>query len=394
LYAGQHYLVGSVKVWNDADYLYVQYLVNDKKWRITETHLHVADSLEGIPQKNGNPPPGKFDYKGEHDCVTKVTYKIPLDCWDCNDILYIAAHAVVGHDETAWGCGPDGDGCLEFPGKNWATYLIYTLQCEQEEEWPEGGVITVAFEDLPEGAGNAWDYNDWVADIQTKATFFGTTTDRDLIKMDFLFMPEARGAGFNHAFHMLIPADTFGCDGTSTLTLYGENGVQLGQSIAAFDASMDNDFTTIPDTTEALPGKLTNSIEPPGIVSHYPTMGNTNVNAPQHEPYVNPKRAATLSIDFGAGCPFDFPALAPGTQFHGEGLFFGPYLYVKNTGQEIHVADPRMLTVPTNWMWPEAGIGVWLAYPHVDEVIPPTFYPSWWLTYNDLVYNGEPPPSP
>ena len=94
LYAGQYENVGVVKVWNDTENLYVKYIVDDP-WCLTETHLHVAVCIEDIPQtKKGNPIPGKFDYEGEHDCVTEYTYIIPLTLVP-GDKLYIAAHAVV-----------------------------------------------------------------------------------------------------------------------------------------------------------------------------------------------------------------------------------------------------------------------------------------------------------
>ena len=85
--------VGNVDVWNDGDYLYVQY-VTSGGWCLTETHLHVATSMEAIPQRNGNPVPGQFDYKAEHDCITQYPYTIPLN-WDPCTNVYIAAHAVV-----------------------------------------------------------------------------------------------------------------------------------------------------------------------------------------------------------------------------------------------------------------------------------------------------------
>lgn len=86
--------VGDVLVWNDGDYLYVKYEVTDEDWCITETHLEVAVSLGDIPQKNGNPIPGKFTYKNEHNCVASVVYQPPLS-WDPDTPLLIAAHAVV-----------------------------------------------------------------------------------------------------------------------------------------------------------------------------------------------------------------------------------------------------------------------------------------------------------
>lgn len=86
--------VGDVKVWNDGEHLFVEYVVTDDEWCLVETHLEVATSLEDIPQRNGNPPPGKFSYKGEHDCVAEVTYSIPLS-WEPGTELVIAAHGVV-----------------------------------------------------------------------------------------------------------------------------------------------------------------------------------------------------------------------------------------------------------------------------------------------------------
>lgn len=131
LIAGQNYMAGYVEVYNDADYLYVKYMAADG-WQITETHLAVANTLEGIPQtKKGNPKNGQFPYKMEHDpAVTEYTYVIDLD-WDICEELFIAAHAVVqtvdgeGYvtgEETAWGYGED------FPGKNWAMYFNYEVE--------------------------------------------------------------------------------------------------------------------------------------------------------------------------------------------------------------------------------------------------------------------------
>ena len=95
LLAGKDIPAGEVQVWNDADYLYVKYELNG--WCMTETHVHAADSLDGIPHtKKGNPIPGHFDYKMEHDpCVTEYTYRIPLDDWEPDTELYIAAHAAM-----------------------------------------------------------------------------------------------------------------------------------------------------------------------------------------------------------------------------------------------------------------------------------------------------------
>lgn len=95
LYAAQHYRVGELQVWRNTTHLFVEYHL-DIGYEMSESHLHIATSLDGIPQKNGNPIPGQFDYKENHDpYVSSYTYMISWDSnWD-NQELYIAAHGVV-----------------------------------------------------------------------------------------------------------------------------------------------------------------------------------------------------------------------------------------------------------------------------------------------------------
>ena len=107
LLAGQTQDVGEVRVWNDGANLHVEYVVDDTDWYLTETHLHVANDVNDIPQtKKGNPKQGKFDYKN-HD-IYDVTdeYVVPLADFgfEAGDNITIAAHAVV---ETMAGCETD-----------------------------------------------------------------------------------------------------------------------------------------------------------------------------------------------------------------------------------------------------------------------------------------------
>ena len=98
LMAGQHMDVGDVIVINDGEYIYVTYEILEPGWVMTETHLHIADELSGIPQtKKGNPKIGKFAYKNTHDMILKYTYAVPLT-WDLGIEVFIAAHAVVEYD--------------------------------------------------------------------------------------------------------------------------------------------------------------------------------------------------------------------------------------------------------------------------------------------------------
>lgn len=341
LYAGQNIEVGVVKVWNDTQNLYVKYVINDPDWCLTETHLHVAKYFADIPQtKKGNPIPGQFDYKDEYDCVKESDlYTIPLDqeLMPCETELFIAAHAVVQmreiQEETAWG-GED-----TFNDKNWATYFEYTIQCEYEEEWPEGGTTTVAFEDLPLSQGNDWDYNDWVADIDTMATFYGTSTNFVLTAMKFTIYPQVKIAGYTHVMH--LADNTFGADGTYELY---RNGSLVDSGYYVDGTGID--VVLVPDTGD------------------YPDE-------------------VVLTISFEPGCTFSFSDWDENL-YHGENLFFDPWLYVNNTGEDIHTGDYRMLTVPTDWDWPTPDTTpIWIPYtkvgPTTDPLLGPVFCSEWWI---------------
>jgi hypothetical protein len=149
LYAGQTWDAGDVLVKTSADGVCVKFVLNqeaiDEDWVITEVHVDVADTAANIPNKNGNPIPGKFEIKEKLDPGVTETewYCLETDA----DPVIIAAHVKlelpeIGHlddngtpdntdddfwvvdrpydSETGWG---DGD---DFPGKNWATYIEYT----------------------------------------------------------------------------------------------------------------------------------------------------------------------------------------------------------------------------------------------------------------------------
>jgi hypothetical protein len=133
LIAGQTMDAGDVMVWNDADNLYVKYATSGD-WCMEGIKLHVAASLEGIPQtRSGNPIPGQFDYKAGFDCAPETTVVIPLT-WAPGTEIYITAMAEVEGSpdpdamvsyffpEGAWAEG------MDFPGKNWAMYFTYIVQ--------------------------------------------------------------------------------------------------------------------------------------------------------------------------------------------------------------------------------------------------------------------------
>jgi len=97
LYAGQDEPVGTVEGIIDGTSLTITYETTGC-WEMSETHLHVASSLEGIPHtQKGNPIPGQFGYSTSHNpWVSTYTYNITLEkeLGPCEK-LYIAAHADV-----------------------------------------------------------------------------------------------------------------------------------------------------------------------------------------------------------------------------------------------------------------------------------------------------------
>jgi len=253
LWAGQDINVGVVKVWNekgDPYDLHVKY-VTSGGWVLTETHLAVATTLNDIPQKNGNPIPGKFPYQCCYDedegewvfkikkggalgatCVadgntnailTEVEYIIPLseigEGVDCEELLFIAAHAsllnldnIVGfvpdtgdpgdpiyQEETGW-----GDNGLGFPGKNWATYFEYYVQCPPcIVEYPADGNVYIGYEDWPNGD---FDYNDFGMYFNAVETYEGGCGEEArLIKVVMTFTAQVYDSGMTHHIHIKRP---------------------------------------------------------------------------------------------------------------------------------------------------------------------------------------------
>jgi hypothetical protein len=130
LMAGQTMVAGQVTVELDdnADYVYVTYQTTSA-WTISEIHLALSASLEGVPQTStGNPKNGKFPYQAKlGNGITSYTVEVPISSLS-SSLLVIAAHAVVNPaagnssgTQTAWGDG------LSFSGKNWATYFWVQL---------------------------------------------------------------------------------------------------------------------------------------------------------------------------------------------------------------------------------------------------------------------------
>jgi hypothetical protein len=194
LYGGQTIPVGTITVWNTPDMLYIQYDMTGNWW-LEETHVSVATKLSSIPQKNGNPPPGQFEFKNTwNPRVQTYRYEIPFRAGWGIDSLYIATHAVaveldgggsVIQRQTGW-TGPH-----PFPGRNWATYLRYNFAVLKNVTLPTGtvGATGVYVGDISttywrftlSGVSSEWSgpQNGWCADVSnssapTNVTLFST----------------------------------------------------------------------------------------------------------------------------------------------------------------------------------------------------------------------------
>ncbi|HSJ54802.1 MAG TPA: SdrD B-like domain-containing protein [Anaerolineae bacterium] len=285
-----------------------------------------------------------------------------------------------------------GDSCGLFPIPNTATLVSSdsstTISDGADVQILELCEIAAAYEDLRrEDPGLDWDYNDWVATINLQPTFSDGSSGGSLLGLDFAIVPEARGAAYNHVFHLRIPGNTFLCNGTSTLTLFDGAGDPIGvPDENPFNGLVGGDFAVIPWTLDALPA-----------------MTNTYDDA--SHPYVPTARTALLSLEFPAACPFDLADYDPNTDVHGENLFFEPYLHVDvkdpaKVDYDVRAGDDRTLIVPMDWTWPEERVGIWYAYLAVNEpapagvgqpLNPPSFDPQWWLgPTTDKLYDKKP----
>lgn len=139
LVAGQNIVAGTVKVSNDATYLYVE-ISTSNGWLMGSAAVAIADSTQTLISKSGygngnNLVPGKFPYKQTFNpYATYCKFTIPLGNWKPGDTVYIAVHTDLYlprgdgsyQNETGWAKGTN-------IGKNWAMYFVYVIQEPPQE---------------------------------------------------------------------------------------------------------------------------------------------------------------------------------------------------------------------------------------------------------------------
>lgn len=125
LYAGQHILMGTVVVSNDAEFLYVTFNSNED-WELDQLHLFILDSepterlSPGLaPYKNDDLPNGTHSY----------TFAIPFgEDLECGTSIWIQAHAAT-EEETAY-----GGTIIGSDGGSWFGKILYFIECCEEDE--------------------------------------------------------------------------------------------------------------------------------------------------------------------------------------------------------------------------------------------------------------------
>jgi len=241
--------------------------------------------------------------------------------------------------------------------------------------------VSFGYEDLRIEEANDFDYNDWVLSVETDFAYSSINDSTIRVsRITFNLIPQARGALLSHEYYVSFPPNTFGSNGTATLTIYNSLGQTISTSQSAFNASQMNEFRVFRLTTDAIPptGSMVNTTE--GIA---PTPA---------------AETATLVIDFNSSFYFTLSDFGP----HGEGLFFEPYLRVIPTsGSRYNIGngDLRTIVFPiANWRWPEEHVRIDRAYPGITHVGPPTMFQfpdGWWTVFNTCVYgDGIVCPSP
>lgn len=355
--AGQHIEAGSVEVSNDMNNLYISINTKDK-WFFGATHIYVG-SKDNMPVNGGgNPKIGNFPYKSSHDpLVQSYLLTIPLAQLDPCFIIAVHAEAYklddkgkVVQKETAWA---EGEQIRE--SGSWAMYMDYCLE-ECIIKYPVEAVATMAFEDLYPEKGDA-DYNDMVVDMSARQYYVGKQINR--IEMEFNL--KARGTIYDHEFAIRVPLN--GSANVKIERFNATNGEVVETENMTGVGGENLKIVVFPSTKQVLP----------------PTQGHfsSNTLAGTILKASTIKTKVTIYVEEGhlmLSAPFD------------------PYLYVKETEQEIHVIEitqkidadgdgnkdywedeegihPFGIIMHKDWQWPLEYVNILEVYPKFQYVI-------------------------
>ena len=266
---------------------------------------------------------------------------------------------------------------------NWLiTYPLGTGVSGGSQAWQIGEPLHTSLTDYNEGKlcaphrdtvhnNNDFDYNDFIFGMDMCGSY---VTDY-LVKLDLIFEARARGAAYHHDLYINIPAYTFGVNGSYTIHYFETDGTLISTITGSFEDKNDINLILFQDTWDAMPA---NSPGP------YSFSGNTVDGSG-----VQDGRTTQLIITFdGYFGPDDLDIGTMNLEnmgIHAGNLFFDTYLYVTDTGEEIHTGDSRVLLAPLTWNWPQERAAIWDVYPFnsgtnegVTEGNPPSFTMHWY----------------
>ena len=378
LLAAQDMEVGVVVVQSNELEVCVTYILSEEAladgWLLYEAHLAVALELGDIPQTAGNkfgtnPIPGLFpDQETLMEGVPCLTFCIPLADLEAEpgDMLYIAAHAVVGYweddmlmTETAW-----GEGNRFNERGNWGMYFMYTL-CEPDE--PTVTTSYIGYEDRD--AGFDFDYNDFGMDFGAIETYSGDV----LTQINMTFVARVNRAGDVHDIHIKRLLE-----GNYTYTIIRPDHTAEGTE-------------ALPVTDQAGSGPLDvilfDTVNWPN--SALQEMGQTVIVI------------VDLLTDLNT---VDDIAAAPRFDIDADFSLYDPYMYNRTQGNTVNIAHwvpahaplamfgdpaaygyevPSILVVPVaDWAHPAETEPIVTPYPDFDDyyfTASPPLYEDWWV---------------
>ena len=86
--------IGEVRIWEDSDYLYIQYMITNADWRLQSTHVYVSARYQEFTPVGDFTEPFRLELEQAHLAEMEYTYKIPIT-WPQNTKFRVAAKAEV-----------------------------------------------------------------------------------------------------------------------------------------------------------------------------------------------------------------------------------------------------------------------------------------------------------
>ncbi len=250
---------------------------------------------------------------GQQTLVAQITFiDVGLEC------------TPIYQTETAWGAG------FDFPGKNWATYIIYEWQTTVT--FPEEGNAYIGYEDR---TGGDFDYNDFGMNMYVLETY----TNGFLKSIHLEFTSVVHLAGDNHDIHIsriLSPDTAYTYTITRDHTIYGTETPECTDSpgsgtfdIILFDSTDPNvvgktvtiDITIATDTESYNPNPTPPRWDLAPVFAYYDPWMDDKSYSPNAW-HIDDQQATTIFGDPSPGIDVPYILVVPYTNWPapGEGV--------------------------------------------------------------------------